>query len=140
MDREQWVEAITSAALAAGGGKATGPDGIPMEVFRAAPAACKAVACVAHRAQTHGLPIAWRGGLVPIPKQAKQPMTRDNNHAIICADASANLVAKVLKGLAIPGLVQLAGSLQADACPGGGVVAPIISAKLHLLRPCCALA
>ena len=89
---EFWSPLLFSQLSVARKGKATGLDGIPCEVLKAAGGGfADALSHLVVSVGEGGAPAAWKGGLMAtVPRKPKQALTTQNARGILCASSIAN--------------------------------------------------
>ena len=133
-------QSLSVASLAKGfgslaTGKATGPSGLPMELYKADPIGAASVhQPLLLKAQIQGVaPALWRGGHnAPIPKPGKPIQSADAWRAILLCESSLKGVCKAIRGPLLAGLEKVRSSAQGGSRPGAPLQVPMAFAQGHL--------
>ncbi|OLP81785.1 Prostaglandin F synthase [Symbiodinium microadriaticum] len=140
---QQPLQAQTSLSVAAlargfGGlatGKATGPTGLPMELYKADPIGAASVhQPLVMKAQIGGcVPALWRGGHnIAIPKPHKPIQTADAWRAILLCESSLKGVSRAIRGPLLECLEKVRTTAQGGSRPGSPLQIPMAYAQGHL--------
>ena len=116
-------------------GKATGPSGLPMELYKADPIGAASVhQPLLLKAQIQGVaPALWRGGHnVPIPKPGKPIQSVDAWRAILLCESSLKGVCKAMREPLLASLDKVKSSAQGGSRPGAPLQIPMAFAQGHL--------
>ena len=116
-------------------GKATGPSGLPMELYKADPIGAASIhQPLLLKAQIQGVaPALWRGGHnAPIPKPGKPIQSADAWRAILLCESSLKGVCKALRGPLLASLDKVRSSAQGGSRPGAPLQVPMAFAQGHL--------
>ena len=133
-------QSLSVASLAQGfgslaTGKATGPSGLPMELYKADPIGAASVhQPLLLKAQIQGVvPALWRGGHnAPIPKPGKPIQSADAWRAILLCESSLKGVCRAIRGPLLAGLDKVRSSAQGGSRPGAPLQVPMAFAQGHL--------
>ena len=130
----EWTIIAATAAARAKSGKATGPDEVPAEFWKAGGlAAARRMGELYGIAGRNGVCLSWRGGLMtPIPRRPGAGLSGTNARGILCADALGKFYGGHLRWRLRPALVAETAGTQSGAVPGGGTAAPAMFARTFI--------